>query len=164
MAVWVIVNVEEWDINADDAAHGADAAGRRLADARHPELGLARIRQPRRLLAHAGGVRRLQGPGVLAINGSAIAAYRADRRARRSSATGSSWATASPRSNMQKVENEREDIRKTTDGHRQGFTGKRAARLARPRPHRDLGDAGPPRGGRLRLCRRLGAGRPAGRG
>ena len=37
-----------------------------------------------------------------------------------------------------------------------------AARLARPRPHRDLGDAGPAGGGRLRLCLRLGARRPAG--
>jgi hypothetical protein len=37
-------------------------AGRR-ALARHPELGLARIRQPRRLLAHAEGVRRFQGAG-----------------------------------------------------------------------------------------------------
>ena len=46
-----------------DAAHGADAAGRRRAVARHPELGLARIRQPRRLLAHAEGVRRVQGAG-----------------------------------------------------------------------------------------------------
>src|SRR4051812_25620908 len=34
-----------------DAAHGADAAGRRLADARHPELGVARVRQPGRHLA-----------------------------------------------------------------------------------------------------------------
>ena len=33
MAVWVIVNVEEWDVKQTDAAHRADAAGRRLADA-----------------------------------------------------------------------------------------------------------------------------------
>ena len=42
--------------DADHAAHGADAAGRRLADARHPELVLARIRQSRRLLAAAAGL------------------------------------------------------------------------------------------------------------
>ena len=41
MAVWVIVNVEEWDRQAADAAHGADAARRRFAESRHPELGLA---------------------------------------------------------------------------------------------------------------------------
>ena len=40
----------------DHAAHGVDAAGRRLADARHSELVLARIRQPRRLLAAAAGL------------------------------------------------------------------------------------------------------------
>src|SRR3954469_18148164 len=43
-----------------DAAHGADATGRRRALARYSELGLARVRQPRRLLAHAEGVRRIQ--------------------------------------------------------------------------------------------------------
>ena len=46
--------------DAADAAHGADAAGRRLADARRAELGLARIRQPGRLLALRQSVRRVQ--------------------------------------------------------------------------------------------------------
>ena len=60
MVVWVIVNVEEWDPHAADAAHRADAAGRRLADARRAELGVARIRQPGRLLAPGQGVRRVR--------------------------------------------------------------------------------------------------------
>ena len=46
--------------DADHAAHGLDAAGRRFADARHSELVLARIRQPGRLLAAVAGVRRFQ--------------------------------------------------------------------------------------------------------
>ncbi len=46
--------------DAADAAHRADAAGRRLADARRAQLGLARIRQPRRLLALHQGVRRVR--------------------------------------------------------------------------------------------------------
>ena len=33
MAVWVVINIEEWDFSAADAAHGADAARRRFADA-----------------------------------------------------------------------------------------------------------------------------------
>ena len=41
MAVWTITNVEEWDPTADDAPHRADTAGRRLADAGHPQLVLA---------------------------------------------------------------------------------------------------------------------------
>ena len=41
MVVWVIVNVEEWDFDAANAAHGAHAARRRLADAGCAELGLA---------------------------------------------------------------------------------------------------------------------------
>jgi hypothetical protein len=114
MAVWVIVNVEEWDILSHDAAHRADAAGRRRADARHSELGLARIRQPRRLLAHAQGVRRVQDPGVLAINGSAIAAYPpivAAAMERKWEFIGHGFTQR----NMQKVEDERADIRKTRE-------------------------------------------------
>ena len=123
MAVWVIVNVEEWDIKQTDAAHRADAARRRLADARHPELGLARIRQPRRLLAHAEVFDDYEIPAVLAINGSAIDAYEPIAQA----ALERNWEFMGhgfTQKNMQKVENEREDIRKTADAIA-GFTGKR---------------------------------------
>ena len=41
MVVWTITNVEEWDPTQTDAAHGAHASGRWLADARHSELVLA---------------------------------------------------------------------------------------------------------------------------
>ncbi len=44
LVVWVIVNVEEWNPLETDAAHGPDAAGWWIADAGHPELGVARIR------------------------------------------------------------------------------------------------------------------------
>ena len=64
--------------------------------------------------------------------------------------------------NMQKVADERDDIRKTTAAIREA-TGKKPARLARPRPDRDLGHPRPPGRGRLRLRLRLGARRPAGR-
>src|SRR5215475_14690287 len=40
----------------DHAAYRAHTAGRRLADAGHPELVLARIRQPCRFLAPAAGL------------------------------------------------------------------------------------------------------------
>ena len=100
-----------------DAAHRHDAAGRRLADARHPQLGLARVRQPRRLLAHARGVRRVPIPGVLAINGCAIEAYEPIARA----ALERKWEFIGhgfTQKNMQKVPDERDDIRKTHRGHR----------------------------------------------
>ena len=115
MAVWVIVNVEEWDPKQHDAAHGADAAGRRLADARHPELGLARIRQPRRLLAHAQGVRRVQDSrraGDQRLRHRGLSADRARRRCERN------WEFMGhgfTQRNMQKVPDERADIRKTTE-------------------------------------------------
>ena len=78
------------------AAHGADSAGRRLADARHPELVLARIRQPRRLLAHSQGVRRIQDPrraGDQRLRHRGVSS-RSSRR--RWIASGSSSATATP--------------------------------------------------------------------
>ena len=65
-----------------DAAHGADPAGRRRAVARYPELGLARIRQPRRLLAHAQGVRRVQGAGDARDQRLGDRRLSADRRGR----------------------------------------------------------------------------------
>ena len=56
MVVWTDHQCRGMGPDADHAAHGAHAAGRRLADARHPELVLARIRQPRRLLAAVAGL------------------------------------------------------------------------------------------------------------
>ena len=115
MAVWVIVNVEEWDAKQTDAAHRADTAGRRLANSRHSELGLARVRQPRRLLAHAEGVRRVQAfPACLPSTA------RRSRPIRQSSeaAKARNWEFMGhgfTQRSMQKVENEREDIRKTAD-------------------------------------------------
>jgi allantoinase len=91
-----------------DAAHGANATRRRRALARHSELGLARIRQPRRLLAHAEGVRRVQGAG------SAIAAYPQIVEA----ANERKWEYIGhgfTQRNMQKVEDERADIRRTRE-------------------------------------------------
>ena len=39
MVVWTITNVEEWDPTQTDAAHGAHATGRRVADARISRTG-----------------------------------------------------------------------------------------------------------------------------
>ena len=101
-----------------------------------------------------------QIPGVLAINGSALAAYPAIVRA----AVERKWEFIGhgfTQRNMQKVANERADIRKDARGDHQSDR-QAAARLARPRPHRDLADAGSAGRGRLRLRRRLGARRSAG--
>ena len=113
MAVWIIVNVEEWDPQRDDAAHRDHAAGRRRADARHPELGLARIWQPGRLLADAGGVRRRSDP-----RGAQRSTARRSRAMRRSSRprVERGWEFIGhgfSQKNMQKVADERDDIRKT---------------------------------------------------
>ena len=65
-------------------------------------------------------------PGVLAINGSAIAAYEPIVEAA-VARSGSSWATASRRRNMQKVADERADIRKTRDAIARPPASRRAA-------------------------------------
>ena len=75
---------------------------------------------------------------VLAINGSAIAAYEPIAQAARDRDWEFMGHGFSQR-NMQKVPDEREDIVKTTDAIR-AFTGHRP-RLAGTRPYRDLGDA-----------------------
>ena len=41
MVVWTVTNVEEWDPTQTMPRQCHHAAGRRLADARHPELVLA---------------------------------------------------------------------------------------------------------------------------
>ena len=57
MAVWVIVNIEEWNPQEAMPRTVLTPPAGGLADARHPELGVARIRQPRGVLAAARGVR-----------------------------------------------------------------------------------------------------------
>src|SRR5262249_50283394 len=88
------------------------AAGGRRANAGRPQLGLARIWQPGRLLAHCQSVDEFAIPGVLAINGSALAAYKPIVEA----AIAPRWEFMGhgfTQRNMQKVEDERADIRKT---------------------------------------------------
>ncbi len=82
MAVWVIVNVEEWDPKQTMPRTVLTPPGRRLADARHSELVLARIRQPRRLLAHPESVRRLQATGRARDQRQRHRGLSADRRGR----------------------------------------------------------------------------------
>ena len=112
MAVWVIVNVEEWDPK-DHAAHGDDPAGRRRADARHPELVLARVRQSRRLLADAQGVRRVPDPRRAGDQRLRHRGVPADRKA----AMDRKWEFIGhgfTQRNMQKVPDEKADIQMTT--------------------------------------------------
>jgi allantoinase len=92
----------------DDAAHRADPAGRRIADAGHSELGLARIWQPCLLET----LDNLKITAALAINGTAIKAYEPISRA----AVERKWEFIGhglTQTNMQLVKNEREDIIET---------------------------------------------------
>ena len=161
LAVWVIVNVEEWDINETmpRTVLTPPAGGSPMPDipnwAWHEygnRVGFWRMlevfddfRDPRRAGDQRLGDRRAIEPIVRAA------------RERNWEFIGHGFS----QKNMQKVADERDDIRKTTRGdprsHRQ-----EPARLARPRPDRDLGHPRPPRRGGLRLRLRLGARRPAG--
>ena len=162
LAVWVIVNVEEWDIRQPmpRTVLTPPAGGSPMPDipnwAWHEygnRVGFWRMLEVFDDFSHSRA--------SLAINGSAIAAYEPIARA----ALDRKWEFMGhgfTQKNMQKVENEADDIARTAEAiarvHRPA-----PARLARARPDRDLGNARPAGGGRLRLCLRLGARRPAGR-
>ena len=161
MAVWVIVNVEEWESaqTMPRTVLTPPAGGSPIA--RHSELGLARIRQPRRLLAHAQGVRRVRDSRRAGDQRLGASQPIQPIARPRWSASGSSWATASPSTTCRRWQTSAPTSARPPRRSRKS-TGKRAARLARARPDRNLGDARPPGRGRLRLRLRLGAGRPAG--
>ena len=141
----------------DDAAHRVDPAGRRLADARHPELGVARIRQPGRLLADGRSVRRFAHPGGAGDQRLGDRALRRDRPGR------AQLGIHRPRLQPEEHAEGRRRARRHPQDQRGDPRGDRQepARLARAGPHRDLGDPRPPRRGGLRLCLRLGARRRA---
>ena len=155
MVVWCIVNVEEWDILSPmprtvltPPAGGAPSPD--IPNWAWHEYG-NRVGFWRMLKVFD----EFAVPATLAINGSAIAAYPqivAAANARKWEFIGHGFTQR----NMQKVEDERADIRRTREVDHAGVR-QAAARLARARPHRDVGDAGPAGGGRLRLCVRLGA-------
>jgi allantoinase len=114
MAVWVIVNVEEWDINMPmpRTVLTPPAGGSPSPDipnwAWHEygnRVGFWRLLKT---------FDEFKLPAALAINGSAIAGYPAIVKA----AKERNWEFMGhgfTQRNMQKVENEREDIRKTAD-------------------------------------------------
>ena len=114
MAVWVIVNVEEWDakLPMPRTVLTPPAGGSPSPDipnwAWHEygnRVGFWRLLKV---------FDEFKIPGVLAINGSALAAYPAiadAAKARQWEFMGHGFTQR----NMQKVENEREDIRKTAD-------------------------------------------------
>jgi allantoinase len=123
LAVWVIVNVEEWDIG--------QAMPRTVLT---PPAGGSPMPDIPNWAWHEYGNRvgfwrmlevfdEFELPAVLAINGSAIGSYQAIARA----ALDRSWEFIGhgfTQRNMQKVENEAEDIAKTTDAIAR-FTGRR---------------------------------------
>jgi peptidoglycan/xylan/chitin deacetylase (PgdA/CDA1 family) len=114
MAVWVIVNVEEWDIKQimPRTVLTPPAGGSPMPDVPNwawHEYG-NRVGFWRMLKVFD----EFNIPGVLAINGSALAAYPPIVEA----ALQRNWEFMGhgfTQRNMQKVENEREDIRKTAD-------------------------------------------------
>lgn len=123
MAVWIIVNVEEWNPR--------ETMPRTVLT---PPAGGAPMPDIPNWAWHEYGNRvgfwrmlevfdEFKVPAVLAINGSAIHTYEPISRA----ALERGWEFMGhgySQKNMQKVENEREDIRKTTEVI-QAFTGKR---------------------------------------
>ena len=123
LAVWIIVNIEEWDIHATmpRTVLTPPAGGSPIPDipnwAWH-EYG-NRVGFWRMLKIFD----QFDVPGVLAINGSAIDAYKPIAEA----ALKRNWEFMGhgyTQKNMQKVEDEALDIRKTTEAI-EGFTGRK---------------------------------------
>ena len=123
LAVWIIVNIEEWDIHATmpRTVLTPPAGGSPIPDipnwAWH-EYG-NRVGFWRMLKLFD----QFDVPGVLAINGSAIDAYKPIAEA----ALKRNWEFMGhgyTQKNMQKVEDEALDIRKTTEAI-EGFTGRK---------------------------------------
>ncbi len=111
VAVWTVVNVENWDPAAAmprAVLPPADGAG---AAAGRAELGLARIRHARRLLAlpravRAAGQRGLQA--CFAVNGRVCDGLPSGcARPQRGMPGGSSWAMAWEQMPMHRVEDQR---------------------------------------------------------
>jgi allantoinase len=160
MAVWIIVNVEEWD--------PAQPMPRTVLT---PPAGGSPMPDVPNWAWHEYGNRvgfwrfvevfdALAVPAVLAINGSALAAYPPIVRA----AVEREWEFIGhgfTQRNLQKVKNERADIRKTRELILKA-TGRPPRGWLGPGLTETWGNAGPFGRGRLRLCRRLGARRPAG--
>jgi allantoinase len=155
VAVWTIVNVEEWDAAQPmpRAVITPPAGGQPIPDIPNwcwheygNRVGFWRLLEI---------CDEFKIPGVMNINGSALAAYPDIVRAaavRKWEFVGHGFTQRS----MQKVPDEREDIRNTAGSHRPSHR-QTAPWLARPWTCRDLGDARPFSGGGLRLRRRLGA-------
>ena len=142
VAVWVIVNVEEWDPQ--------ETMPRTVLT---PPAGGVPVPDIPNWAWHEYGNRvgfwrmlevfdRLNVPATLAINGCAIEAYRPIAQAaldRRWEFIGHGYS----QKNMQKVADERADIARTRDVIR-AFTGRNPRGWLGPGPDRDLGNAGHP--------------------
>src|SRR5688572_15133157 len=144
----------------DHAAHRAHPAGGRRADARHPELVLARVRQPGGLLALHRNPRRAEDQGGARHQRHRGARLRADLArgaGARLGVHGPRLYAAQHAEGGERARRHRPHRRGDPRLHRQA-----PARLARAGPDRDLAYARPAGRGRLRVRRRLGARRPAG--
>ena len=155
MAVWVIVNVEEWDPRQPmpRTVLTPPAGGSPMPDI--PNWAWHEYGNRVGFWRFVEVFDALSIPAVLAINGSALAAYPAIVRA----ALDREWEFIGhgfTQRNMQKVENERADIRKTREVIAEA-TGTPPRGWRRSGTDGDLGNARSPGGRRLRICRRLGA-------
>ena len=160
IAVWTIVNIEEWDIEKPHGPPVPDGAAGRGHRARRAELGLARLRDARGLLAAARRADQAQDPRHHGDQRARVPSLRARRARHARRAAGSSWATASSRAPCTCCPTSAPPFARPIETparlHREEAQG-----LARPRTQRDVGNARRPGRGGHRVRLRLGERRPA---
>lgn len=138
VAVWLIVNIEEWSDSEPMPRTVLSPCGWRSALAGRTELGLARVRQPRRILADATGDRPARDPRGPRCQRLRDLRLPADYRGRSPAPVG----VHGPRLHTEEhAEGARRAARYPAHPRRDHRRcGQAAPRLARPRSHRDLGD------------------------
>ena len=161
VAVWTIVNVENWSPLGADAAHGAAAA--RWASRCCPTCRTGRGTSTACGWASGASSRCWRArklKATFALNGTVVELYREACQA----ALDAGWEFMGHgfvQRPMHRVDDQRAAIARHHRGD-QGLHRQAAARLGEPGPDRDRRDARPAGRGRHRVRRRLGARRAAG--
>ena len=163
IAVYTVVNVEEWDIEKPVAREYVSSPAGVSDGAQYSQLGLARVRNARGYLAAPGMRWRTQGLQATAAINARVCLRAPETRlpGRCARPAGRSWGTAIAQAAVHTCRSPAGIIRTVFRGS-QDYTGRRPQGLAGPGTARNPRHPGPPRGGSVSIRLRLADGRTAG--